>query len=307
MRFRFHPWQFAALLIVFCVIAVIGVYSLRVRGGAKPTDLVSYLPTSDAVIVYIDVDAIRRSGILNMVAGSKAAEELEYEQFVSQTLFDYRQDLDAVAAAFKDGQVFLVARGRFHWKNLMDYVAHQGGTCHNGFCIADSSKPHRRISFYPVKPDLMAMGVSQDESAAYQVMRNSGSLSLAAPNQPVWIVVPAVALKNTESLPAGTRAYASALRNAEEIVFSIGPQQDHLQLSLQVTAKDAVSASALLVDLENTTNALRRMIAREQLKPNPGDLSGVLTAGTFRREDRRVFGQWPIPRAFVDSLAGGSY
>ena len=284
-----------------------GVYWLRVRGGTKPTELVSFLPTSDAVVVYIDVDAIRRSGVLNMVAGSKAAEELEYEQFVGQTLFDYRQDLDAVAASFKEGQVFLVARGRFHWKNLMDYAVHQGGTCHNGFCTVDSSRPHRRVSFYALKPDLMAMGVSQDDSAAYQVNRNSGNLNLVAPNQPVWIVVPAVALKNTESLPAGTRAYASALRNAEEIVFSIGPQQDHLELSLKVTAKDDVSASALLVDLENTTNTLRKMMAREHLKPNPADLSGVLTGGTFRREDRRVLGAWPIPRAFVDSLAGGSY
>ena len=73
-------------------------------------------------VVYMDVAAIRRSGILNMLAGSKAAEEPEYRQFVDQTKFDYRQDLDAVAAAFKDGQVFLALRGRFHWKNLADYA-----------------------------------------------------------------------------------------------------------------------------------------------------------------------------------------
>jgi len=294
-------------MVLFCATAVFGVYWLRVRGGTKPLELVSYLPTSNAVVVYIDVDAIRRSGIMRMVAGSKAAEELEYEQFVGQTLFDYRQDLDAVAAAFKDDQMFLVARGRFHWKNLMDYVVRQGGTCHNGFCTVDSSRPHRRVSFYPLKSDLIAMGVSQDDSAAYQVSRKSGSLSMAPPDQPVWIVVPAVTLKNTESLPAGTKAYASALRNAEEIVFSVGPKKDQLDLSLKVTCKDDVTASALFVDLENTTNTLRKLIARAKRQPNPGDLSAVLTAGNFRREDRRVFGQWPIPRAFVDALAGGSY
>jgi hypothetical protein len=294
-------------MVAFCATAVYGVYWLRARGGTKPMELVSFLPTNNAVVVYIDMDAIRRSGIMRMVAGSKAAEELEYEQFVGQTLFDYRQDLDAVAAAFKDDQMFLVARGRFHWKNLMDYVVRQGGTCHNSFCTVDSSRPHRRISFYPLKSDLIAMGVSQDETAAYQVTRKSGNLALAAPDQPVWIVVPAVTLKNTESLPAGTKAYASALRNAEEIVFSVGPQKDRLDLALKVTCKDDVTASALFVDLENTTNTLRKWIAREKQQPNPGDLSGVLTAGTFRREDRRVFGQWPIPRAFVDALAGGSY
>ena len=156
MRFRFQPWQFAVLLGVLCVALTVGVHLYRARGGSNPSDLVAYLPTDDATVVYIDAEAIRRSGILNMIAGSKAAEELEYQQFVDQTLFDYRQDLDAVAVAFKAGQVYVAARGNFHWKNLMDYAIRQGGSCHNSFCIAPSSRPSRRISFYPLKSNLMA-------------------------------------------------------------------------------------------------------------------------------------------------------
>jgi len=279
----------------------------RTRGGSNPSDLVAYLPTDNATVVYIDAGALRRSGILNMIAGSKAAEELEYQQFVDQTMFDYRQDLDAVAVAFKNGQMFLAARGNFHWKNLMDYAARQGGSCHNSFCTAPSSRPSRRISFYPLKNNLMALAISSDDFGAYSIERQPVKLAVDAPNQPLWMLVPAVALKDTNALPAGTKPYASALQNAEQILFTVGPDSDHLQLSLQVTCRDATSASKLLVDLQNTTTTLRNWIAREHQQANPADLSGVLVSGTFRRDDRKVFGQWPIPRAFVDSLTGEAY
>ena len=294
-------------MLVVCAGAVTAFYFYRARGGSHPTELVSYLPTANATVIYIDVDAIRRSGILNMVAGSKAAEEIEYKQFVDETLFDYRQDLDAIAAAFKDGQVFFALRGRFHWKNLMDYTTRQGGSCHNSFCVATGSRPNRRISFYPLRSNIMAMAISSDDFAAYQVTRKSGKLSLSPPSEPLWALVPVLALKGSDSLPAGTKPYVSALKNTEEVVFTLGPEGDHLRLALQVTCGDAQAASALLVDFENTTNTLRKWIAREHQQPNPADLSGVLVAGSFRRDDRRVYGQWPISRAFVDALAGGSY
>ena len=307
MHFRFQPWQLALLLIAVCGASVAGVYLFRTRGGSNPSDLVSYLPTANATVVYVDVGSLRRSGILKMITGSKAAEDLEYRQFVDATLFDYREDLDAVAAAFKDGQVFLALRGRFHWKNLMDYAAHQGGSCHNSFCSTPSSRPTRRISFYPVRADVMGLSVSQDDFAAYQIARKSGKLTLAPPLQPVWVLVPAMALRDADSLPAGAKPYASALRNAEEIVFTIGPQEDHLQVSINVQCRDANDASAMQRDFENTTDTLRKWIAREHQRPNPSDLSGVLVAGTFRREDRHIFGQWPIPRAFVDAMVSESF
>ena len=308
MRIRFQPWQLAVLLAVLCVAVTGGIHLFRTRGASNPADLVAYLPADNAtVVVYIDAEAIRRSGILNMIAGSKAAEELEYQQFVDQTLFDYRQDLDAVAVAFKDGQMYLVARGNFHWKSLMEYAVRQGGSCHNSFCTAPGSRPSRRISFYPLKPNLMALAISSDNLAAYSITRKSGKLALASPSQPLWMLVPVLALKNAEALPAGTKPYASALQNAEQILFTIGPDSDHLQLSLQVTCRDAPAAAKMLVDFQSTTDTLRKWIEREHQQPNQADLSGVLVAGTFHRDDRRVYGQWPIPRAFVDSLTGEAY
>ena len=290
-----------------CAALTGAIHLYRTRGGSNPSDLVAYLPTDNTTVVYIDAGAIRRSGILNMIAGSKAAEELEYQQFVDQTMFDYRQDLDAVAVAFKEGEVYIAARGNFHWKNLMDYATRQGGSCHNSFCTAPSSRPSRRISFYALKANLMALAISSDDFAAYSIKRKPGKLALDPPSQPLWMLVPAVALKDSDALPAGTKPYASALRNAEQILFTVGPDSDHLQLSLQVTCRDVPSAAKLLVDFQNTTTTLRDWIAREHQQPNPADLSGMLVAGTFHRDDRQVFGQWPIPKALVDSLTGEAY
>jgi hypothetical protein len=308
VRIRFQPWQLAVVLVGVCAAVVGGIYTYRVRGAPTPAALVSYLPTANATVVYLDVAAMRRSGLLNMIAGTKAAQELEYRQFVGETAFDYRQDLDAIAAAFKDDQVFFALSGRFHWKKLIEYAGLQGGSCHNGFCNMPASRASRHISFYPAKPDLMAMAVSQDNFAAYLITRKSGKLTVPPFTQPVWLSVPSSALRNSDALPPGTRPFASALlEGTNEIVFTIGPDGDRLTLGLNVLCRDTQSASALLESFEKTTATLRKWIAREHQQPNPADWSGLLSAGSFRRENQRVFGQWPLSRAFVEALLSDSF
>ncbi|HLJ45067.1 MAG TPA: hypothetical protein VKU01_03625 [Bryobacteraceae bacterium] len=307
MHLRFQPWQLAALLIVVCGLALAGVYAYRVRGGGSPEALASYLPLTEGTLVYIDVDGVRRSGMLKLVAGAKTVEEPDYKKFVDETHFDYTQDLDAVAALFKPGQVFMTLRGRFDWKNLISYVTHQGGSCVNGFCAVQGSTSDRRISFYPVQSNIMALAISSDSWAAYQISKKSGHLPVAAPSEAVWAVLSGNALKDFSTLPSGTKAFASALENADLLVFRLGPSGDHLQLAVDVTCRNQEKASTLLVGLEGTTNTLRSWISREHKEANPNDLSGVLTSGSFRRDDRRVYGSWQLQRGFIESIAGGTY
>jgi len=282
-----------------------GFYWFRARRDAGPSDLVACLPASGASVIYIDVDALRRSGILGSLAGSKAAEEPDYQQFVQETKFDYRQDLDAVAAAVKDGRIYFALRGRFHWKDLKDYAVQQHGSCHNDFCVLAGSQPNRRISFYPLKKDVLAMAVGPDDFGAYQVTRDSGQPRIVKPREPVWAMIPAAALQNMDSLPAAAKAYVPALQGAQQIVFSMGADPARqLQLGVHVTCKDPQAASALLKQFEEITKALRDLFARQHAKPDPADLTSVLIAGTFRREEQQVYGAWPIPKAFVDAIAG---
>jgi len=290
-----------------CATVIGGVYYIRGRSITRPEELAAYLPIKNAMLVYIDGAAIRSSGLMNLIAGSRAAEELEYQQFVDQTLFDYRQDLDAVAAAIESDNVYFLLRGRFHWRNLMDYAVKQGGTCHNGFCSVAGSRPNRIISFYALRSDLMAMAVSEDATAAYALKTQNTPLMIAVPPQPAWILIPASILEKPETLPAGVRPFAPVLKGADEVVFALGPRQDAMELSLRVTCKDVSAASALLVDLEKTTASLRQMNNRQHAQAAAGDLGAVLTTGTFHREDKRVFGEWPIPRSFIDAVVGSAY
>jgi hypothetical protein len=304
------PRKVIASLVAACVLAAgAGIYWFhRTHSAALPSDLVALLPSSNASVLSIDVDATRRSGILNLLAGSKTVEDADYQQFVTETKFDYRQDLDAIAAAFKDGKIYFALRGRFHWKDLKNYAARQGGSCHGDFCVVAGSQPNRRISFYPLANNVMAMAIGPDDFAAYQVANQSVKLALAPPKEPVWALIPAVALQSLDSLPAAAKAYMPALRGADQILFSIGVDPaKQLQLGVDVTCKDAAAATALLTQFEGTTSALRQVLLKANRKPEPADLSGVLVAGTFHRNERQVYGAWPIPRAFVDAITGGAY
>jgi hypothetical protein len=280
-----------------------GYIALHDRGPSSPTELAAYLPDKEGTLLYADVDAMRKAGILTMLAGSKQTDDPDYKEFLQQTGFDYRHDLDAVAATVRSGQVFFAVRGRFDWDKLMAYAKKRGGACKENYCVTDGSQPSRRISFHKLRSNLLAMAVSPDDMAAYQVARNASKVNPFSPDAPVWAMVPSAVLKESNSLPAGTQSFALALEKADRAIFSIGPDGDHLKVVVNVTCKNAEAASNLLVQLESTTNLLRRMLARENRTANPQDLSGVLVAGTFRRDDRKVYGEWPIQRAFVESIA----
>lgn len=290
-----------------CAGLVGGVYWYRSRRAVTPRAMMACLPRTEATLVYIDVGALRASHILDLIAGSKAAADLEYQQFVDQSGFDYRSDLDAVAAAFTHRGVFMVLRGRFNWKSLIAYARIEGGDCHNSFCRVPSSTAGKFISYFPLTPSSMALAIDSDEWAATQIKLGwSSAVAPLYPTEPVWVSVPAAFLRNASDLPAGTKSFASALSTAQRIVFAIGPQRGHLEVHLDVTCSTSRAASDLAAELERTTDLLRKMLERDNQKANPRDLSGVLVAGSFRAQDTRVLGTWPLQREFIEAVAGGS-
>lgn len=301
-------WLLAATLAACALAGGAGFYWFRAKRAAEAPDLVAYLPSDQATLIYIDVAALRQSGILGQLAGPKTAEDADYRQFVDATQFDYSRDLDAIAAAIKDGRIYFALRGRFHWSNLASYAVHQGGECHDNFCVAPGSQPHRRISFYPVQSGVLAMGVGPGDFDAYQVTAKPGRSVVAGPREPVWAVIPAAALRSANGLPAGAQALIPALQGADQIVLGMGANPDRqLQLSVHVTCKDAAGAAALEAQLESATKTLRDAVARQHQKPDPSDLTDLLTAGNYRREERQVYGTWPIPKEFVNAIAGNVY
>jgi hypothetical protein len=255
--------------------------------------------------VYIDVEALRRSGILELVAGSKAAEDSDYRAFVQESGFDYRIDLDSVAAAFLHGNEYFALRGRFDWKLLSKYAQDHGGKCLNAVCQMPATSPRRFISFYPLKSDILALAVSTEERGVDMIGPNQWRNPPQLPPEPVWISAPSFAFTDVKDLPAGSQSFLSPLAQAQRVMFAVGPEGNRLQIRLEVACANAEGAAVLAKKLTDTTELLKKMLARDHMTANPADLSGVLTAGNFQQKDQHVTGTWPVERSFVEALTGG--
>ncbi len=303
--------QRAALLIILiaslCAVGVWGVARLRYHSLRTTADWLARLPTQDSAVFYIDFAALRKAGLLQMLAGSKVAEEPEYKVFVMKTDFDYARDLDAVLACFTPRAKYLVVQGRFDWNSLQSYVREQGGACRDALCRMSGSTPERKISFFPLRPDLMGLAVGNDESAAIDLQSTAAKRrTIGMPDAPVWISIPPAMLKQNDDLPAGTRMFAHSMESANDISIAMAPSGSRFEARLNVECRSPEQAAALAAELERITGMLRDMIARDHQTPNANDLSGVLTSGTFNHLGMRVLGSWPLQRPFIESLLGGS-
>lgn len=294
------------------VSAAAAVWAASIAGGAwygshrgTAAALLNRLPTTDAVIVFVDFAALRRAGILDRLENSKIAEEAEYREFARQIDFDYQKDLDGAVLAVAPTGRYLLVRGRFNWKRLRRYVESQNGRCDGSLCRMQGSTPERRISFFPVESDLMALAVSPDDSAVLRLSTPSEAREFSAPDAPLWVSIPPPVLQSSESLPAETRTFARTVARAEAVVLSFDAEAGRFAAKLSVRCRSSEDAAELAAELGRLTTTLRQTFASGNQKPNPADLTGVLASGSFRSEGARVLGYWPIERVFVDNLLGG--
>lgn len=277
------------------------------RFSAKPKldagGMASYMPEREAAVLFVDVSAIRSSGILDQLAGSAIGEEAEYKDFVAKSGFDYKRDLDrAMANSAQDTHYFLLD-GRFDWEKLKGYAKAQGGVCEGDFCSVKGSTPGRMISFYPVSKTLMALASSPSDKAAREISsRTPVKPAYDVPARPVWLYVPSAILQRQTNLPAGTRLFTRALESARQVMFSLGPQGEGFELTMDVTCGTTEAAVVMKNQLEGITQLLSSLIAREKQKPSSADLSGVLTSGMFQRQSEHVIGRWTLTKAFAETL-----
>lgn len=264
------------------------------------------LPAADSVIVYIDFDKLRRGGFLRSLAGPKSMEDAEYKAFAQRIHLDWRQDLDAALVAFAPSGKYMFVKGRFDWKSLRSYVSSSGGDCSTDLCRITGSAPERRISFFPMRENLMALAVSTDDIAARRMNGIAPGPDPEIPSAPVWMRIPGAVLRSGDSLPPGTRMFARTVQQADYVTLQFAPEGDRVAARLEILCRDPRDATTMAGELTKATTLLRELIERERQKPNPADFSGVLTSGEFHGEGRRVVGRWPIERAFVENLLGGN-
>jgi len=298
---RIKAWLFILCIVAACGAAVWGVVEYRGRAIA-PAELMKRLPSQDALLLYIDFSALRRAGLLQLLDGSKLGQEPEYESFVRDTDFNYVQDLDSALAAFAPTGKYILAKGRFDWKALRDYVKAQHGECYNSLCQMGGSTPDRKISFLPVQTGLMAMAVSPDATAALRMELAEAGAPTPVPDAAVWLLLPPSILKSQDSLPDGTRQFAKSVEDAKSVTLGFAPEGSRLAAHLNVLCRSDQDAALTATVLTKLTEVLRKLIDQVGQKPSASDISGVLAAGSFQSKGSRVFGYWPIERAFVEQM-----
>ena len=299
MSAKAKAWVFVLCVVVGCVAAIWGGVAYRARAIA-PAELMKRLPAHDALLLYVDFSALRKAGLLQLLDGSKLGQDPEYTAFVRDTDFNYVQDLDSVLAAFAPSGKYILAKGRFDWKALTEYTKRQHGACYNAVCQMAGSTLDRKISFLPIQRNLMALAVSPEADLALIMENVAEGASTPVPDAPVWLLLPPAILKSQESLPDGTRQFAKTVEDAKSVTLGFAPEGNRLAARLNVLCSSGEEAVLTAGVLTKITQVLREVIAHGGQQPGPGDLASVLMAGSFESKGSRVFGYWPIERAFVE-------
>ena len=292
-------------MVVACAAFIAAIAFWRIHRNAPVSALMERLPEEDSVIFYIDVKALRASGLLEFLAGTGESEESEYREFVQQSGFDYVTDLDAALVSVCESDRFFLLDGRFDWGRLTRYVDSHGGSCHNGFCRVRGSVPGRDISFFAVTPSIMGLASSRDSWAATALERKYRHVSDAEiPAEPFWLTMPGPVLSHAQWLPASARFFAAAMAKVSRVILTLGPSGSEFEARLAVDCPGAGQAAQLARELTRVTDLLQSLSGRDNEPPDSNELGTVLAAGSFERQDGRVLGRWPITKSFLETLAG---
>jgi hypothetical protein len=272
--------------------------------------LVQCLPEDRSLHVYMNLGTLRSAGLLDLLAGSQGAEEPDYKKFVEQTGFDYRTDLDAVAAGFRDGDEYFAVQGRFQWNRLADYARSHQGSCQSApdaLCSMPASQAGKTISFTLLRRDVLALAVAKDTQAAHTIFPGFWKDPPKIPPAAAWVSAPPYIFSDATNLPAGVGAFRSQLATARNTVFTLGPAADQkaFELKMVVDCTTPDDATKMAQQFSGVTELLQKMLARDKLTPGSADLSGVLVAGRFQAQKEQVTGTWPIDRKFLESLVSG--
>ncbi len=277
---------------------------------SRPYDaarLVQCLPADRSLHVYLNVGLLRGGGLLDLLAGSQGTEEPDYKKFIEQTGFDYRTDLDAVAAGFRDGDEYFAVQGRFKWDRLAEYAQSHQGKCGDAGCTMPATQAGKTISFVLLRRDVLALAVARDPQGSRVIFPGFWKEPPKIPTAAIWVSAPPYIFSEAKTLPAGLGPFRSQLSQARGTVFTLAPSQDPSKFELKMTVDclAAADAAKMAEQFSSVTELLKKMLDRDKLKPATSDLSGVLVAGRFEVQNDQVTGTWPIERKFIESLASG--
>ncbi len=290
------PWLYSGALLVVLFAGC---------GKKQPlnqADLLRRLPSENAALLRLDIDALRKAGILNLLAAGKASVDSEYQTFLNGTGFDYQRDLDEVLGSFSPAGTFLILKGRFDWPKLEAYAGHNSGSCYDHLCRMPGSVPERRISYLPLAPNVMAMAVTNDDLAASRLTKEGPARNVELPSQPVWLTVSGAALQKSTALPPASRIFTSALTAADSVTLTLGQADGGYEAKLAAQCKTAEDARVMNVQLTKLTGMLKSFMGKSRSE----DFGSAIAAGSFSQTGTRVDGVWPIRKGLLEGLANAN-
>ncbi len=206
-----------------------GIYFYRHRYVRSDEDLLVILPAGDVTTFFANVGALRDSGMLKLLTGTRVAQEREYEKFVREINFDYARDLDRIAGAVDGNQLYFLLRGRFDWEKLRTLIRQATvARAMKHTCRVPTSTPGRWASFHLIQPDVLALAVerryrSGESAATLPAERRSDAM----PTEPVWVrSFRTAASKSRRTASAAANFCHFRLQSASPVVLSAGASNE---------------------------------------------------------------------------------
>jgi hypothetical protein len=285
---------------------VLGIHSYRHRFVRSNEDLFALLPPGDRTMFFADFGLLRRAGMLKVLEGVKIRHDPEYENFVRETGFDYANDLDVLGGEAQGDQLFFLLQGRFHWDQLRQYAKLHGGTCTGDLCKVPNIKTGRWAGFLPIQPDVLALAIGADPNGIGRLRPPGRKPNTPLPPQPVWVSLSESLLKNPVGLPLPLRIFALTLQSSHPVVFSLDAAAEGtgsaFKLQLDAACETEAAAETVRSQWEIQTKMLKLELGRERQQPNPTDLTGLLTAGSFQVANHHLIGVWPVRTELLQAL-----
>jgi hypothetical protein len=277
-------------------IMLLGLHFYRHRFVRQNSDLVRLLPPGDLTLIYADLGLMRRAQLLGMLANIKVATDQQYADFVRETGFDYTRDLDAIVIGTGPAQTFLVGRGRFAWDKLKGFALSHSGVCTDAGCQVRASTPGRWVNLITVQPDVLAVAISANPTAADELRPPGRRVQEEIPSAPVWARLSHAMLTNPASLPLPVQIFVISLQSAGSVTISAMPDK----LELQADFANAATADTAMRQLQRQTKVLRTALGQDAA--DASSLGAMLTSGNFWLAGSQLRAIWPVKAELLRAL-----
>jgi hypothetical protein len=250
--------RYAILAPIALAVVSAGWWVWRVRQNA-PGPLLARIPAGATSVVGIDVAALRRTGLLDRIAGSRDLESPDYRKFIEETGVDYRRDLDYAVVGLHDNANYFALRGRFDWPTIERYALANRGFCGEGACRLQTDSG-RQASFALVEPELLVLSVGP---------RGEGTKRFSPPEGIAWAVL--------------DRPPAPLFDGASKVTIAIQANMNKVSARLVATCPEADRRPALAAKLQSALKELRL-----------GPLAADFAKGIVKTTDTGVEVSWSL-------------